>query len=229
MERKLENAAFIKSNMLKMIAILTMTIDHIGAVLFPCQMWLRYIGRLAFPIFCFLIVEGYFHTRNVKKYLSRLFLFALISEIPFDLTFKGKIFDWSYQNVFWTLFLGLLAIYLGTWLKCKYPSFTDNTAFVLTFLGASVIAFLASTDYNAFGVWMIAVFFLFRNQKLKQFIFTAIIQVLMYPVQLFALFAFIPIFLYNGKKGIKSKVLQWTFYVFYPVHLLIIYGINLYL
>ena len=121
---------------LKLIAIITMVIDHTGAIFFPDQMWLRAIGRIAFPIFVFLLVEGLFNTSNIKKYLTRLGIFALISEIPFDMAFykarfgvdfltdlKGATQDMQildlfirrlikHQNIFFTLFLGLLAIYL---------------------------------------------------------------------------------------------------------------------
>ena len=95
---------------LKMIAITTMLIDHVGAVLLPQYPILRIIGRIAFPIFCFLLVEGFMHTHDVIRYMTRIGLFALISEIPFDLLFYGRILDGTHQNVFFTLFIGLVML-----------------------------------------------------------------------------------------------------------------------
>ncbi|MBQ2453108.1 MAG: hypothetical protein II497_01520, partial [Lachnospiraceae bacterium] len=104
---------------LKLIAVVSMLIDHTGDVLFPGQLWLRYIGRLAFPIYCFLIVEGFIHTRNVMKYMARLLVFGIVSEIPFDLAFFGEISYPGYQNVFWTLLLGLMSIYMMSLVKIE--------------------------------------------------------------------------------------------------------------
>jgi len=100
----------VSADALKIIAVISMLTDHIGYVLFPGVMWLRIIGRLAFPIYCFLLVEGAVHTKNIGRYLLRLGAFALISEIPFDLAFKRSLFYPHYQNVFFTLFLGLAMI-----------------------------------------------------------------------------------------------------------------------
>ena len=100
----------INSFILKMIAIITMVIDHVGAVLFPMNMIFRYIGRISFPLFVFLLVEGSIHTSKIRQYELRMFLFALISEIPFDLAFSNKIVDIYSQNVFWTLTIGLVML-----------------------------------------------------------------------------------------------------------------------
>ena len=96
---------------LKIIAILTMLTDHIGAGLFPSQIWLRMVGRLAFPIFAFLICEGFYHTRDIKRYAVRLGIFAIISEIPFNLLHSYYLFDPGAQNIFFTLLIGLSTIY----------------------------------------------------------------------------------------------------------------------
>lgn len=115
----------ITGSTLKMIAIITMFIDHTAAVILERMLYMqrfssqtaytvyiimRLVGRLGFPIFCFLLIEGFCHTRNVKKYACRLFLFALLSEIPFDLGFRGSIFYRQYQNVFFTLLIGLIVL-----------------------------------------------------------------------------------------------------------------------
>ena len=103
----------LDSFQLKWIAIITMLIDHVGAIFFPGNLVFRYVGRIAFPIFCFQLVEGFFHTRNIEKYMLRLGIFAIISEIPYDLAFRGNILDFEHQNVFFTLFLGILMLYLN--------------------------------------------------------------------------------------------------------------------
>ena len=209
---------------LKLIAVISMLIDHPGAVLFPEEVWFRIVGRLAFPIFCFLIAEGYTHTRNVKRYAFRLFLFALLSEIPFDLLFFDSWFDISGQNVFFTLFLGLCAVWVADILKSRWP--------VPAFLCAGLFAAAAQllcTDYGAFGVALIVAFFLCRD---KDFLKTAAFLLLNTGdallndsmVQLYAAPAVLPILLYNGKPGkYRMKVF---FYLFYPCHLLILYLVS---
>ena len=110
MDTKLSNFLGLTSNQLKIIALVAMTCDHVGKELLPqCQI-LQIIGRLAFPIFAYTLVEGFMHTHDVKKYLMRLGILALLSEIPFDLAFNGTILEFGHQNVFFTLFLGILML-----------------------------------------------------------------------------------------------------------------------
>src|SRR6056297_2543004 len=130
---------------LKLIAITTMLIDHIGAVLFPEIIVFRIIGRLAFPLFAFLLTEGYRHTSNLKSYLIRLGVFALISQYPFWEAFG---YD-AGLNIFFTLTLGLIAIYLFE----KYQS-------ILPILALSFLADLTHMDYGMFGILLI--FLLYR-------------------------------------------------------------------
>ena len=101
----------IDSFTLKMIAMLSILADHIGVVFFPEQILFRVIGRLAFPIFAYTLVEGFFYTHDIKKYMCRIGILALLSEIPFDLTVSGKILEFGHQNIFFTLSIGLVMMY----------------------------------------------------------------------------------------------------------------------
>lgn len=199
---------------LKSIAILSMLIDHIGAVLFPEYIGFRIVGRLAFPIFCFLLVEGFFYTKNVYKYGLRLFIFVLLSEIPYDLAFYGKLFCFSYQNVFFTLLLGLILIFI-----CERMSYLSvKIVMCLVFL---CFANFIRSDYSFFGVGMIFLFYMFRKRPVFLVIGQGVVNILMGSVQVFGVLAMIPILLYNGKKGFSG--LKYGFYLFYPVHLLILF------
>ena len=181
---------------LKLVAIITMLIDHVTAVLIPPTSWAyltgRLIGRLAFPIFAFLLVEGFFNTSNVKKYLTRLGIFALISEIPFDLVFYNSFFNgvsikadlpnmfkdaglfdtmigrfMKHQNIFFTLFIGLLAIWLMSMVEKKYSKnlWYVNIINALITVALSIIAALLRTDYGFMGILLIVAFYLFRGSK----------------------------------------------------------------
>lgn len=203
---------------LKMIAIVAMLIDHVGAILFPWVEVLRIIGRIAFPIFAFTLVEGFFHTRDVKKYMLRLGILALVSEIPFDLAFFGVPFAFIHQNVFFTLFLGILMLYLVV-------STPKDFRRVLSVLAVILIADYLHTDYGSWGILMILCYYVFREKKWLQYGGIAAINIFaMGYSQVYAPLALVPIALYNGKEGLKSKTF---FYGFYPVHLIILYLISL--
>ncbi len=221
---------------LKLIAIVTMTIDHVGAVLFPTATiggleYLRAIGRLSFPIFCFLIVEGFYHTRNVKKYMMRLLLFALVSEYPFDLCFNYTDSLWSMQNIFFTLFLGLLTIYLFELVKKKWGEGTTATNLVQfsVMLILVWIAVLCKTDYDGMGVIYILILYLFRRNTFLLFAVMAGINILscgIDSIQNFSVLSVLLIGLYNGERGPSMK---YFFYVYYPLHLAIITVIYYYM
>lgn len=199
----------LSGSTLKLIAMLCMLIDHIGAILLvgsPYYYNCRAIGRLAFPIYCFLLVEGYIHTHDVKKYGRRLFFFALLSEIPFDLAFSRSVVDMRHQNVFFTLVIGLGALYIID--RIQNPGLK-----AALFLGAMMAAELLKTDYSWAGVAAIAVIYITREKKLWQ----AAAGGVMFAWEMPAPAAFIPIYFYNGKRGISMKYL---FYLFYPAHLL---------
>lgn len=216
---------------LKWIAIVSMLIDHIGAVLigknlnsytleFSGMMGIynicRIIGRISFPIFCFLLVEGFCHTSNVRKYMKRLLLFAILSEIPFDLAFYGRIAALGGQNVFFTLFLGLLA--LAVMQQMKYRRDMIWIPIVLSGLAA----WFLRTDYDYFGVLLIIVFYLFRENSFRRNLVAGVLC-LWQPASLLAL---IPIQCYNGRRGGKLKYL---FYIFYPGHLLILWFMGIWI
>lgn len=211
---------------LKVLALITMIIDHYGAIFQNDIITFRIIGRLAFPIYCFLLVEGYFHTSDVKQYAKRLLLFALISEIPFDLAFYNKI-GFTHQNIFFTLFLGLAAIYFIDNKDGKY-NFSKSVVIISTCL----LAVILSVDYNAIGIIYILMLYLTRSyDKFKRF---KIVGLAMFAVnfsshwlQQFSLLSLIPMYFYNGKLGPKNKTVQILFYAAYPLHLMIFYLIKI--
>lgn len=229
----------LSGSTLKWIALLTMLTDHIGAVILECGIIqsynqhlstalsyeasllayqtdrvLRQIGRIAFPIFCFLLVEGFFHTSNRKKYALRLFLFALVSEIPFDLCFRGTVLEFSYQNVMFTLLLGLLTIWGMEKIRQTHPTLCLIPAFLGLLAG-----YLFHADYNWKGIVLILVLYLFYYYPLEKTI-AGCLALLWEPV---ACLAFIPINLYNFQKG---QGMKYFFYLFYPAHLLLLYLIR---
>ena len=211
----------LNTTALKLIAVISMTIDHTGCILFSEQLWMSYIGRLAFPIYAFLIVQGYIHTHDVKKYLIRLGLFALISEIPFNLMVSGRYFYRYNQNVFFTLFIGLVSIMLMDRLSRRLPLQYAFWSLVPVALGCGA-AYMLDSDYSYMGILMIAIFYAARFDFPWQVISVGLIQFCMDGNQWFAVTAFVPLALYNGKKGPGNKAVQWMFYLYYPLHLLVL-------
>ena len=210
----MERKAGLTTFQLKVLAIISMLADHVGAVLYPEAVWLRYAGRLAFPIFCFLLVEGYYHTGNVAKYMARLGIFALISEIPFDLAFHQTLWFPAKQNVFVTLFIGLGML----WGLERERECIIRVGIVLLSMWAS--EFLCC-DYGFMGVLLIAVFGITRGKNTARYLAGAVWNVF-WPsrIQTAGALAMLPIALYNGQKG---RSMKYFFYLFYPVHLFILY------
>lgn len=212
---------------LKLLAMASMLVDHTGMVLFPQMQGLRLIGRLAFPLYCFLMAEGAAHTSNIKKYLGRLLAFAILSEIPYDLACRNTIFYPQAQNVFFTLFLGLLACAVLKQYGRQKPLFG--------LAGVACTALLAQilrTDYGAFGVLLIVAFFVCRSfpdrGALLLIILNTGFSLLNHmTLQLTAPLAAVPILLYNGQRG--KSVNKLLFYLFYPAHLLSLYLIHLWI
>lgn len=211
----------LDGTVLKLIACLSMFIDHLGAVCFSGMMGFRIIGRLAFPIYCFLLVEGAVHTHDMKKYILRMGIFALISEVPFDLAFYHRLVYTGHQNVFFTLGLGLLAIWF-----LEHPieqlDIPDVLYKLLVIIAAGLIAEFFNTDYGFTGIAVICVFYYLRGQPQLKYPIAAILLAAMGGVEFYAVLALIPILLYNGQRGRQTKVMQYGFYIFYPAHLLLI-------
>lgn len=209
--------AGITSYQLKWIAIVTMVIDHAGAILYPSEIMFRYIGRLAFPIFCFLLVEGFYHTHDIIKYMTRLGVFALVSEIPYDLAFKGTVLEFTHQNVFFTLLLGVIMMYVlekgGEW-----PEKAIEIMLVMW------VAEYLHTDYSFRGILLIFIFYQLRRFKWTKLACGAAWNMIWNrSIQGVGAFAMIPIAMYNGCRGRKMK---YFFYIFYPAHLLILFVIS---
>ena len=228
---------------LHILAMVFMLCDHLWATIVPGNEWLTCIGRITYPIFAFLIVEGYFHTKNLKQYVLRLLIFAALSEIPFNLMTGGSLFNLLHQNVLWTFLIGIGLIRLIEWARSAPRRIRRWPLATLGVLLGCTVALVSMTDYMHFGVLTILIFYLFRGRRwwcfTGQLICLWIINVKMmggivYPVTLFgdewiihqqgfALLALIPIWLYQGNQGMYNKIVKYTYYAFYPVHLLILY------
>lgn len=228
-----EKAHVLSGSALKLIAVITMLIDHVGNVfarqLNRIELWtvrsrpltlytlMRFIGRMSFPLFVFLLVEGFVHTRDRLRYVRRLGLFALLSEIPFDLAFYTKVWDWEHQSVFITLFLGLL----GLW---ALEQFRNQGWKLLLLLGVLYAAALFShCDYGVKGFAYVLLMYLVRERPLSR----AVLGSAFLGSEWKAGVAFIPIAFYNGQRGfIRRRWLQYAFYLFYPLHLLALYWLK---
>lgn len=226
---------------LHIFAMAAMLFDHLWATVIPGSDWLTCIGRLAFPIFAFLTAEGFFKTKNLKKYAARLFVFALISEIPFNLMIGSRLFYPVHQNVLWTFLIGIGLMKINEQVKDKKTVLRLLTALGTVILGL-VLGIISFVDYNAAGVLTVLVFYFFHEKKwwnlIAQiiclwYINTEMISGFYYPLnifgaeiellrQSFALFALVPIWLYGGKQGFYNKAVKAAYYWFYPVHMLIL-------
>lgn len=247
---KKTTASGLTGSNLKWIAIITMFIDHIGAAvlergLLPqiansvlagnafdflpadYRFWyhvnviFRFIGRLAFPIFCFLLVEGFLHTKNKRNYALRLGLFALISEIPFDLAFHDSLLELTSQNVFFTLFLGLIVLWSLRYFEESLPAPMAPLRYLVAVTGMLVAHFF-QTDYAAFGILLIVLLYEFRNNRKWQCIAGALLTLCnSYAAPLSFLF----LWFYNEERG--KQLPKYFFYAFYPAHLLLLVVIRM--
>ncbi len=202
---------------LKNIALITMITDHIGFCFYPGAWWLRIVGRIAFVLYAFLLVEGFKNTSNLKAYKKKLFIWGLISEIPYDLVFYNSWFSVSGQNIFFTLLIGLIGL--------EFTEKTTNWILKALILFSTIlVAYRLNFDYSAYGVSLIYLFYYFRNIKVLKFSTASIIGVMYgfshFILQCFSFLGLIPIFLYNGKRGRKTGTI---YYSLYAGHLLLFY------
>jgi len=240
---------------LKMIAVVTMLIDHTAAALldgtwkeadfgdpvYTIYQVMRVIGRFAFPLFCFMLVEGFFHTRSRKKYAIRLAAFALLSEVPFDLAFSDRakpfserVMDWSHQNVFLTLLIGFLVIWgiewwLRPWIaRKKAPkTFTEISKFFLPMLGFVILGGLAAVtsncDYGVIGIVVIVFIYFSHGEKHPgmNMIRSGILLTAFASRTSAIILAGYPLTEFYSEK--RGRSMKWFFYVFYPAHLLVLF------
>lgn len=238
-----KNIRQLDGNQLKLIAVVAMMIDHTAYLLLGCglipklmtmqvsyQGWyriyqfMRTVGRIAFPIYAFLLVEGFFHTHDWHKYARNLGIFALLSEVPFDLMASRQVLDPGVQNVFFTLLIGLLMLKLLDLEEKKYGPQQGRLVQLFLTGTAGWIAWILKTDYDFTGIFLIAVFYLFRYERWKAcslgiFWMTYMLGHLYYLPGFLAAFGLI--WMYSGKRGGKSW--KYGFYLVYPIHMLILY------
>lgn len=226
---------------LKYLAMFMMLLDHLWATIVPGNDWMNYIGRLAFPIFAFQIVEGYFHTKDYKQYLKRLFIFALISEIPFNLMTSGSYIYPFGQNVIFTFIYGIVSIHAIEEI-IKRNHIVKNVVKVLLMMILSIITF---PDYNLMGYLTVLLFYVTRNMQyawlyqlagmiyLNWYSFKGLTiyveafgKTIPVLVQSFAVLSLLLIWQYNGEPGNQKPILRKFAYWFYPVHMLVIYLIS---
>ena len=215
---------------LKLVAIITMTIDHIGVVFgTPFYNFLRAVGRLSFPIFAFLLTEGYVHTKSFSKYFFRLLVLAVVSEVIYDYVFYGSFIYLEANNIFFTLALGLLTLWLldksRTLVKKYFKEKIDLTiilpiTYLLIIVVMGLIAEFLNFSYGMLGILVISFFYLFKkNFPLTVLSVSLSTLILGDTMQYFSLLSLILIYFYNKKLGKKCKVF---FYLYYPLHILVL-------
>lgn len=234
---RLSRLRFIDSLSLKLMAMALMFCDHAWLTVAYGHEWLSVIGRLAFPIFAFQIVEGFYHTRSRKKYLLRMFIFALVSEIPFNYLVSGGPVYPFHQNVMFTFCISILAMMLLE--KARERAWwVFLIVVILVTPAAYLIGFITLVDYYGYGVLMVLVFYLFHDVKFGwiaeiaamfyinwEMIGGLVFNVVLFghtveiPKQGFAVLAMIPILLYNGKPGCRNRAVKYAGYIFYPAHM----------
>lgn len=232
---------------LKWMAIILMAVDHIGAAilepillnpsayqvqdwntLYDVYMVLRCLGRFSFPMFCFLMVEGFWHTRSKIKYLRNLLIFAVISEVPFDLALSGEMWSTSHQNVFFTLSMGLAAIWFAEYFRARcmmtvYNSILHQVVYLVVAAGMAFAAEWLAADYGAVGVCVIFILYAMRENRFMSAALAWGILTLSNWLEIYCLPFIGAVMLYNGQRGRQNK---YFFYLFYPAHLLVLYFIR---
>ena len=223
-ERRREHA--LSSFVLRLIALVCMCVDHAGLALFPSAGAFRCVGRLAFPLYCFLLTQGFAHTRDIRAYARRLLLLACVSEIPFDLLIFGRASSAMEQNVVFSLLLGLMALYAAKALaKRPLPC-------ALAILALMLLAMAAQVSFGWLGIALCLAYGYAGDDKKRQALFTVLLTLLYsftlllsgvarawVTVSLCAALSVLPILLYNGRPGPRGKALTFCFYAAYPLHL----------
>lgn len=214
---------------LHVLAMLLMLCDHLQLTLLPELPILRCVGRLAFPLFAFMAVEGYLRTRNLKNYLLRLLMLGVISEIPFDLLVSGSVFYPVHQNVIWTIVLGLCCIWAFENIAADRQRLLSAVVIIAS-LGAAIIA---NVDYSSAGVLTLFAFYAFRGStvrcRLLQLLSLGIINLMLlggveltFPYQALAVLSLPIIWLYDGSQGPHNGFIKAANYLFYPAHMLML-------
>ena len=229
------------STSLHIMAMIFMLCDHLWGTIVPGNDWLTCIGRIAYPIFAFMIVEGYFHTSSLKNYIKRLLFFAVITEIPFNLAMGSTFFYPIHQNVLWSF---LISLGLIDWNEKVKNQMLWKRVMVaaLTIMLGYIVGIITFVDYYHAGILTVLTFYFFRQRKWWSYVgqFACLYYInmeilggFMYEITLFgntfflmrqglALLALIPIWLYRGRQGYHNNMLKATYYWFYPVHLLVL-------
>lgn len=254
----MEKKKGLTGSQLKIIAMVSMLIDHLAATVllqllqapydpsagnvladWVWNHWqllakvydtMRQIGRFAFPLYCFLLVEGFTHTRSVPKYALRLGIFALVSEFPFDIALNGSFFDPGYNNVFFTLLTGLVCLWALDSLRTlgkegKLPGFLGVFLSCAAVLAGFLLAeHVLVCDYAGKGVLAIVAIWLLRRWPVPAFIAGTLVLSYGNSSELYALFMVLPIALYNGQRGRAMKLGP---YLFYPLHLMLLWLITM--
>lgn len=210
---------------LKITAMLSMLCDHIAFVFIPAAgcpslyYIMRAVGRIAFPLFCFMLVEGFIYTHNREKYIVRLAVFAVISEIPFDLSAGGDVLCWDSQNVMWTLLIGFIVMYVIDKAGDTY------IAKIFAILAGCMAAYFMRTDYSVFGILIITVLYIYRYNRKTGMVITGILILSQNSIEMYAVLS-IPIILNYRPDKNNVHLPKYFFYAFYPVHLFILYIIR---
>ncbi len=248
LDRVTEKAG-LSGKALKIIAAVIMVIDHFAiVVLNPYTNYnvgnmsfetfksltelynnMRLVGRIAFPIYCFLLVEGFLHTSNFLKYARNLAIGAAVSEVIFDLAIFNRL-TFKFQNVYFTLLIGLCCLHLVRELTERRTPLFSKLHPIIIFIGCLIaiggsmsIAYYLHTDYSYKGVLAITLMYLFRRNRL----FKCVLGETPFYYEPCAFFSIIPLLLYNNKRGtFRWKYTKYIFYAFYPAHLLILYIIS---
>lgn len=217
----------LSSFALRLIALVCMCVDHAGLALFPSVGAFRCVGRVAFPLYCFLLTQGFLHTRSLRSYSRRLLLLALLSEIPFDLLIFGRLSSGMEQNVLFSLLFGLMALIAADAYREK------PLASSIVILSLSMGAMVTRVSFGWLGIALCLSAYYAQERRLYLAVFIAI-SLLAYSLSLYlsgvahswvlvslcSLFSLIPLLSYSGRRGAHAPWLMLLFYAAYPLHLL---------